>query len=57
MSDSFVEVTKQGWFSRIAESIKEVLFGLLLIVVSVGVLIWNEGMTLEEELKWLTSQK
>ena len=32
MSDSFTEVTRRGWFSRIAGSFVGVLFGLLLII-------------------------
>jgi hypothetical protein len=41
--DEFTEVTSQGWFSRITESIKGVLVGLLLFLLSFGVLWWNEG--------------
>ena len=41
--DSFSEVTSQGWLSRLGASIKGVLFGLVLLVVSVGLLWWNEG--------------
>lgn len=43
MSDSFSVVSSQSWFSRIIESIKSVLFGLLLFVVSFPILYWNEG--------------
>lgn len=43
MSDSFTEVTSQGWFSRIGDSIKGIVFGLLMVVVSVPLLFWNEG--------------
>lgn len=38
-----VEVENISWFSRIMDSIKGVLFGLLLFVVSFPVLFWNEG--------------
>jgi hypothetical protein len=41
--DRFSEVSHQGWFSRIVESIKGVLVGLLLLVLSAGLLFWNEG--------------
>jgi hypothetical protein len=43
VSDTFSEVTSVSWFGRIWESIKSVLFGLLLFVVSFIVLFWNEG--------------
>lgn len=41
--DSFSEVSSEGWFSRIWESIKSVAVGLLLFVVSFPVLFCNEG--------------
>jgi hypothetical protein len=43
MSDSFVDVSSQSWFSRIFESIKSVLFGAVLFIVSFPLLFWNEG--------------
>lgn len=43
MADTVTEVTTQSWGSRISESIKGVLFGLLLFLVSFVVLFWNEG--------------
>jgi len=43
MADSYTEVTSKGWFSRIGESIKGILFGLILIPVAVILLWWNEG--------------
>jgi len=44
MSENLYTVTSStGWFGRIGESIKGVLFGLLLIVVSFPVLFLNEG--------------
>lgn len=42
-SDTSVEVTHKGWFSRIAEAFKGILIGLVLFVVSFPVLFWNEG--------------
>lgn len=42
MSD-FTETTTTGWFSRIGNSIKGILVGLILIVVAFPVLFWNEG--------------
>jgi hypothetical protein len=43
MSDSYSEVTQQSWFSRIGNSIKSVLFGAILFIVSIPLLFWNEG--------------
>lgn len=40
---SFTTTSSTGWFGRIGNSIKGVLFGLLLIVVSVPLLFFNEG--------------
>ncbi len=42
-NDSFTEVTTTSWFSRIGNSIMGVLFGIVLILVSVALLWWNEG--------------
>src|SRR5262245_2410096 len=41
--DSYSEVSSQGWFSRIVESIKSVAVGLLLFVLSFPTLFCNEG--------------
>jgi len=55
--DSYSVTSNTSWFGRIGESIKGVLFGLLLIVVSFPVLFLNEGRavktrkTLEEGSK------
>jgi hypothetical protein len=43
MADSFSVTSSEGWFSRIFGSIKSVLFGLILFVVSFPILWWNEG--------------
>lgn len=43
MSDRYTVTTSKSWFSRLAESIKSVLFGLILFVVSFPLLFWNEG--------------
>jgi hypothetical protein len=43
MTNSFTEVSSQSWVSRLFESIKSVLFGLVLFVVSFPILFWNEG--------------
>ena len=43
MSDSFSVTTSQSWFGRLFESIKSVLFGLVMFVLSFPLLFWNEG--------------
>jgi len=47
MSDSYTETTQKSWASRIGESIKGVLIGLVLIVGSVIGLFWNEGRAVQ----------
>lgn len=49
MSDSFTEVTTQSWTSRIGESIKGVVFGLVLIGGSAVFLFWNEGRAVQTQ--------
>jgi len=41
--DNITEVNSQSWFSRIGSSIKGILFGIILIIISVALLFWNEG--------------
>ncbi|HKI85334.1 MAG TPA: TMEM43 family protein [Thermoanaerobaculia bacterium] len=41
--NSFTETTGQSWGSRLIESIKGVLFGLLLVIAAFVLLFWNEG--------------
>jgi Transmembrane protein 43 len=43
MSDTHVEYSHRGYFSRLGGAIKGVVFGAILFVVSFGVLFWNEG--------------
>jgi len=43
MVDSFTETTSKSWFSRIFESIKSVLVGLVFFIVAFPILWWNEG--------------
>ena len=43
MSDSFTETTSTGWFSRIGNSIKGILVGMIMIIIAFPVLFWNEG--------------
>src|SRR3954463_1257547 len=42
---AYESVSHENWFSRLGKSIKGVLFGLLLFVVSFVVLFVNEGMS------------
>ncbi|WPJ97389.1 TMEM43 family protein [Coraliomargarita algicola] len=42
-ADSFSEISSNSWFSRIASSFKGILTGILLIIVSIVLLSWNEG--------------
>ena len=41
--DQITEVTNTSWFARLWQAIVGVFIGLILVVVSVGVLFWNEG--------------
>lgn len=43
MPDQFTQVTTKSYGSRIMDSLKGVVMGLLMFVVSFGVLYWNEG--------------
>jgi hypothetical protein len=49
MSDSFTEVTTKSWTSRIGESIKGVLFGLVLVGGAGVFLFWNEGRAVQTQ--------
>lgn len=43
MADEFTQVTEQSWGSRLKESFKGILFGVLMIAAAVMLLFWNEG--------------
>ena len=45
--DQFTQVTTTSWFTRLGQAIVGVLIGLALIVVSIGVLFWNEGRAIK----------
>ncbi|TPK80073.1 hypothetical protein FJ548_23460 [Mesorhizobium sp. B2-4-17] len=47
MSDSFREVTSVSWFGRIKRAVGGVIVGLLLIVLMVVGLFWNEGRAVQ----------
>lgn len=40
---AYTEVTTQSWGSRLANSLKGLVFGLILIAISALLLFWNEG--------------
>jgi hypothetical protein len=46
-SDSFTETTHRSWISRIGDSIKGVLVGVVLIAGSSVLLFWNEGRAVQ----------
>ncbi len=48
-NDHFTETTSQGWFSRIGGAFAGVLVGVIMIVVCVGVLAWNENRAVRTE--------
>lgn len=41
--DQVTEVTNTSWFARLGQAIVGVLIGVIFVVVSIGVLFWNEG--------------
>ena len=45
--DSYTEVTRQGWLSRVGGSLVGMLFGFLLVPISIVLLYWNEGRAVE----------
>lgn len=45
--DSYTEITSESWFSRIADSIKGILFGFILFIIAFPLLWWNEGHSVE----------
>ena len=45
--DSYVEVSHEGWFSRIGSSFAGMIFGLVLLAIGVGMLWWNEGRSVK----------
>ena len=47
MSDTFTEVTRTSWGSRIKNAFGGILFGLGLIVGGIILLFWNEGRTIQ----------
>jgi hypothetical protein len=46
--DQYREVTSQSWISRIGSSLKGIVWGLVLLLISLGVLFWNEGRAVKQ---------
>jgi hypothetical protein len=49
MPDQFTDVSSQSWFGRIGSAFTGLLFGVILIPVSVILLFWNEGRAVKTE--------
>jgi hypothetical protein len=47
MTDQYVERTSQSWLSRLAGSLAGVIVGIVFILISIGVLFWNEGRAVQ----------
>lgn len=47
MSDTYTEVSSKSVFTRFGESLKGIIVGFLLILVSIGLLFWNEGRAVQ----------
>lgn len=45
---AYTEVTERGWFSRLADSFKGILLGLLMILIALPLLFWNEGRAVKQ---------
>ena len=43
MADTFTTTTTQGYGSRIMNSISGIFLGIILVIVAIGLLYWNEG--------------
>jgi hypothetical protein len=44
---AYTEITSKSWGTRLVESIKSVLIGLLLFAISFPILFWNEGRAVQ----------
>ncbi|PUA28798.1 MAG: hypothetical protein B0W54_10290 [Cellvibrio sp. 79] len=56
MNDIFTEVTRTSWSNRIGKSIKGVATGILLVLVCIGLLFWNEGRAVKTHKALIESQ-
>jgi len=46
--DHFTETTRTGYGSNIGNSFKGIFFGIVLVIVSIGLLWWNEGRSVDQ---------
>ncbi|MBU8546764.1 MULTISPECIES: TMEM43 family protein [Roseomonadaceae] len=46
-SDQFTETTRQSWFSRLGGALKGILVGLILVLVAMVLIFWNEGRAVQ----------
>lgn len=56
MGDTFTEVTRTSWSSRIGASIKGLLSGIVLIAAGIWLLFWNEGRAVATHKALVESQ-
>lgn len=56
MNDKFTEITHTSWGSRIGASLKGLLFGIVLVVVGICLLFWNEGRAIKTHKALVESQ-
>lgn len=47
VGSGYQEVSSRSWFSRLAGSVTGMLVGLLVVVLAIGVLWWNEGRAIK----------
>jgi Transmembrane protein 43 len=47
LTDTFTETTHESWLGRIGQSIVGMLIGLVLVIVAIVVLFWNEGRAIQ----------
>src|SRR5262245_60534915 len=47
MTDTYTETTRKGWTTRLGESVKGIVLGLVLVVLSCIGLFWNEGRAVQ----------
>lgn len=45
--DQITEVTNTSWFARLGQAVVGVLMGLVFVVISIGLLFWNEGRAIK----------